>query len=477
MSSKQPIPKEELMKRILSVFLALSLLLGLTACTAAPKPEDTLKQFFEAMKGFDFEGMQACMDDAFNQDDILGDFAEDDLTGLLDYVKNNAASISYQIGTPQIKDDTATVAVSAEYTDISPVMQEAFSDYFMSVLSMLFTELSEEDSEQIFAKSLSKAIETANPSRASEEIAFTLTRTDEQWKITDFSQDALTTVLTGNMMNALEDMLGDAFSEEDGWTIAAEPEDYPISDVLLIDNEQVRMTVVSGGRDEYGDFTFKIYCENKTKDAKLNFSIDGAIVNGWMANTYLYEQVSPGKNVTADLDIYSNTLKLQGIESADKVELLVQVFDPQQWGDDFYLVNEVFTIYPTGLSERDIVVPARPTAANESVIADNQYLTMIVLDEDPENFWGYALNVYVKNKSTQDLQIDWDGVSVNGSMCNPYWGIFLPAGQQIISTVSFSDQDFKNNGITSVREIELDLNASVADPWEKLCCEHIVFQP
>ena len=41
------------MKKILALLLVFSLVFGMAACSSGPKPEDTVKKFFEAMKAFD----------------------------------------------------------------------------------------------------------------------------------------------------------------------------------------------------------------------------------------------------------------------------------------------------------------------------------------------------------------------------------------------------------------------------------------
>ncbi|MBQ1418161.1 MAG: hypothetical protein IIY95_01980, partial [Firmicutes bacterium] len=59
------------MKRILALLLAAALIFGLAACKSGPKPEDTVKKFFDAMKAYDFETMQACVDGEFDPEEMI----------------------------------------------------------------------------------------------------------------------------------------------------------------------------------------------------------------------------------------------------------------------------------------------------------------------------------------------------------------------------------------------------------------------
>ena len=61
------------MKKILALLLVFSLVFGMAACSSGPKPEDTVKKFFEAMKAFDFETMSACCEDGFDAEDMLSE--------------------------------------------------------------------------------------------------------------------------------------------------------------------------------------------------------------------------------------------------------------------------------------------------------------------------------------------------------------------------------------------------------------------
>ena len=138
------------MKRVLALLLAFALVFGMAACSSGPKPEDTVKKFFEAMKTFDVETMQSCVEGEYDATEMLTE-EEEDMTGLMDYLKENAKTLTYKIGSSEVKEDKAKVGVSVEYTDTSEVIGDAFATYIMALFDLMFSEdASEEDLEKAF---------------------------------------------------------------------------------------------------------------------------------------------------------------------------------------------------------------------------------------------------------------------------------------------------------------------------------------
>lgn len=109
------------------------------------------------------------------------------------------------------------------------------------------------------------------------------------------------------------------------------------------------------------------------------------------------------------------------------------------------------------------------------VLTEDENLTVKLVSIDEDGFWGYTLNVYMENKTDIGLMVSMDEVSVNGYMCDPYWGEEIAAGASLYSEVSFFRSDLEANGIDTVTEILFTLSARdyediFADPiLEKPC--------
>ena len=151
--------------------------------------------------------------------------------------------------------------------------------------------------------------------------------------------------------------------------------------------------------------------------------------------------------------------------------------------DPDYIVDDVITVYPTGLSEADIVEPARPAKSSEYVVADNDDFTFIIVGEkDQEGSFSFgpgALQVYIKNKSDKKLYFEWDDVYVNGVEADPYFGCTLPAGQQAAYDMSFDVSNFEDNTFESYEKVEFTLKVRDDEDWESedIMNENFVYEP
>ena len=463
------------MKRILALLLAAALIFGLAACKSGPKPEDTVKKFFDAMKAYDFEAMQACVDGEFDPKEMIST-EEDDPTGLFDYLKGNAANITYKTGTVEINDKTAKVPVTVEYTDATDVISQTFADYFTARFSMLFSNSSEEEVEKALSDALQKAIAEKETGIATKEMTLDMVLTGEEWKLAEMPKDEIADILTSNMISALENM-EDIFNSEDFDWGGDDPVEYPIADAVLFDNESAKITVQSGGCDEWGNISFDVLCENKTEQ-DLTFRLENLIVNGWSVGGSLYADVAAGESSTANMDIWASDMELIGIENPDRVTAEVQIYNEDDWWNDIYLVREEATFYPTELDDSEIVVPERPSADGEIVLADDDNFTMVLLDSKVDELWGgFSIRAYVKNKSDRKLYVDWDEVSLNGVMIDPYCGMTIPAGQQTMTEISFAVNEMQDAGIETVETVEFNLRAMDDATNEELFNQTMTYQP
>ncbi len=244
---------------------------------------------------------------------------------------------------------------------------------------------------------------------------------------------------------------------------------YTISDETLVDNEFCTFRITKAEVDSIWGFTLKVFCENKTEDKTLMFSVDDVVVNGYMADPFWASEVAAGKKSNEEIT-FSSTFDTIGITSADEIIFNLRVYDNDDWAADSF-VDESFTVYPTGLSHEEVVYPERRSTSNESIVIDNEYVTFIILENTTDNIWGYTLKCYIENKTDKNLMFSWDDVSVNGYMLDPYWAREVAAGMRSYSDISFSSSEFEKNSITDVEEIEYSMKIYDYDNW---MADHLV---
>ena len=108
----------------------------------------------------------------------------------------------------------------------------------------------------------------------------------------------------------------------------------------------------------------------------------------------------------------------------------------------------------------------KPTAGfQEITLVDNDSCTVIIKGVEEDALLGYALNVYVENKTDLELMFSVDQVSVNGFMIDPFWATTVSAGKKANQQITFLESDFEANGIEQVEEISFTLNVYDNNDW------------
>ena len=244
----------------------------------------------------------------------------------------------------------------------------------------------------------------------------------------------------------------------------AEKLTYTISDEIIVDNDYCVFKIIAARDDRIWGFTLDIYCENKTADKALRFSIDDVSINGYMADPLWGKEVAAGKKTNSEINFGSSALKDNGITSPDAITFTLRVYDSENWLADNF-VKDTFTVYPTGLTADQIEIPARRTSEKEQVVIDNDKCTFVILGTKNDSIWGYTVQGYIENKTDKTVMCSWDDVSVNGYMIDPYWAKTLASGKRAYVDISFSKSGFEENKITAVEEIEYTLRVYDSNNW------------
>ncbi|MBR4874276.1 MAG: hypothetical protein IKU87_00420 [Clostridia bacterium] len=103
----------------------------------------------------------------------------------------------------------------------------------------------------------------------------------------------------------------------------------------------------------------------------------------------------------------------------------------------------------------------------EKVVVDNEICTFKITGVNPDGALGYTLNVFLENKTDEDLMFSLGKVSVNGFMCDPFWASEVDDRKKAKSDINFSKEEFMTYGIEKVENIEFTLIVYDEDDWMK----------
>jgi len=237
-----------------------------------------------------------------------------------------------------------------------------------------------------------------------------------------------------------------------------------LENVVLVDNDDVTVTVVKSENNAHLGMQFHVQCVNKT-DRTLMFSWDMVSVCGYMYDPLWAAEVAAGKSALSTIDLDTYALGKMGIDSVDEITFTLRVYDSENWMDK-PLVEDVFTIYPTGLNEETFSLPAHVFSETHVVVADDENVRFVIEGVTGDPASDYEVHVFLENKTDRNLLYAWDLVSVNGHMIDPFWGCSVGAGKRACSAITFSRSDLEQNGITDVSELEFTLTVTDYDSWE-----------
>ena len=245
--------------------------------------------------------------------------------------------------------------------------------------------------------------------------------------------------------------------------IATEAPTEVVADTAIVSNDSCAFTVTKMEFNEHLGLQIFASCENKT-DRAMIFSWSNVSVCGFMYDPMWAEEVPGGETLDTVIGIDTYALEQMGIESAEQITFTLTVQDSEEFMNA-PAVNEVFSIYPTGKTEDQVVFPSYvPTAEQIKITADP--ITFIICSADDELADYYTLNVYISNPTEQNLLISWEDVTVNGASVNPFWAASVAAGKQAYSAITFNWADLEGAGIETVEEISFRLQAFDGDDWE-----------
>lgn len=249
------------------------------------------------------------------------------------------------------------------------------------------------------------------------------------------------------------------------YTAVREAKIYIINNKVLVDNEYLKITIVSVHEDILFGFYLDVYYENKTTDKELMFSLQDVVVNGYVISSFWIDSLEAGTNATDEIWISLSHMEQSGITTADKIELYIRVYDNDDWFSDD-LLNQKFTVYPTGLSDGEVVSPDRPSNNDEFVLIDNDEISLIIIDTYDDSIWGYTMLAYIENKTLdKEIMFSLQEVVVNGYRINSLWASSLPAGTKTVTTIELSSSDMERSGITTVDKVELYVRVYDYNNW------------
>ena len=227
----------------------------------------------------------------------------------------------------------------------------------------------------------------------------------------------------------------------------------PAFSQVLIDNDDLYFAIKDVRSDAAYGYEWKVYVENRT-DKNLMFSFEKVSVNDVMCDPFWAEVINAGKKGNCEITWMRDSLQEKQIGDVTRVDFTLNVYNNDDY-TEAALMHDPFTVFPLGEDKASSAV--REPAATDHVLVDDDNCSVIITGYEPDNSWGYAMKLYLVNKTDRDMVFSVDDSSVNGIMCDPFWADIVCAGKTSYSTVLWDKNALAENDITEVEEISLPL--------------------
>lgn len=234
---------------------------------------------------------------------------------------------------------------------------------------------------------------------------------------------------------------------------SGEGDPAPAFSQVLIDNDDLYFAIKDVRSDAAYGYEWKVYVENRT-DKNLMFSFEKVSVNDVMCDPFWAEVINAGKKGNCEITWMRDSLQEKQIGDVTRVDFTLNVYNNDDY-TEAALMHDPFTVFPLG--EENAAAAVREPAATDHVLVDDDNCSVIITGYEPDNSWGYAMKLYLVNKTDRDMVFSVDNSSVNGIMCDPFWADIVCAGKTSYSTVLWDKNALAENDISEVEEISLPL--------------------
>ena len=235
---------------------------------------------------------------------------------------------------------------------------------------------------------------------------------------------------------------------------------------VLVDREDLYFAIRNVKDDSALGYTWQVYVENRT-DKNLMFSFERVAVNGVMCDPYWAEVIAAGKKGNCEIVWLRDSLDQRQITDVRNVEFTLNVYN-----DDVYteapLMHDTFTVYPLGQDAAAATKVVRKLTLADQILVDNKDCTVLVTGFEPDNSWGFVMNLYLVNKTDKDLIFSAEDSLINENPCYMYWTEIVTGGNAAYSSVLWEKGDLDESEIQVVRKISFPLyvfsDQDIAEP-------------
>lgn len=230
-----------------------------------------------------------------------------------------------------------------------------------------------------------------------------------------------------------------------------------ITEQTLFEHDGILVTAKEYVYDTLWGEGIKISVTNNT-DKTYTLSTDALIVNDCMVNSLFVCEVAPGKTANKVLELSSSELKKLGITPIGQIEAYFYIYDSGTY-ETVYTADCV-TIKTSHYDKMNTT----PDTTG-SVLYEQDGIKIVAKELVEDELFGYGLVLYVENKTSRNISVDCDELSVNDYMVSTLSVITVYQNKYTFDDVTVFSTDLEENGITEINKMEMKFHIYDSDTY------------
>ncbi|EJO5347240.1 DUF4878 domain-containing protein [Clostridium botulinum] len=185
---------KSILKKLMPIIFIAILSVSLTGCS--PKPDETVKGFFEALKQQDIQkASKYVKQDSSDKKLQINKFDSKEQEKM---VKDVLAKVEYSLGDVEKSGDTATAKVSVTSIDLGRITTKTINEMLPTLMSQAFSQekVDKKKQQAVILQHILNSINDPNAPKTKTDITVKLVKDDNGWLIEPDEQ--LINALTGN---------------------------------------------------------------------------------------------------------------------------------------------------------------------------------------------------------------------------------------------------------------------------------------
>jgi len=202
---------------------------------------------------------------------------------------------------------------------------------------------------------------------------------------------------------------------------------------MIIDEDDLTVELTDLSYDKDSNLVIGVKINNSSDDTTYVISKEHAYINGIELSASLLKKVTPGKEVSDEITIYSGEYKKYGLFDNSRISLEINARDDDSYEAEYYGTAD---LYPYG--EEKASDFERNEDALGNVLFDTDYARAYLLDFEDDTMY-----IYLENLISNEITVIMNYLTINGKSQENgcYFGGDIQENKGAISVIQNVDID------------------------------------